>query len=329
MIRFSTITIAASLALSAALPAAARAQAHDHGQTQVAHAGHAANTPMPAHDAAALAEQVAAVRAATARYRDHANAVQDGYRLFGQEGPVMGEHWFRRDLVPLPLDLARPSTLQYATIDGKKVLVGVAYTVYRRPGDPVPDGFAGSGDAWHTHDIVHLATAATADRPLARSIVERRVRQGKVGPDGRNLLTMVHAWVWLDNPDGLFAEEHRALPYLRAGLPAAWAAGAPEGAAEGIALLAPNACAGAMKRIERLARTDGRQEQLLAAACEQQAAQLRAAVDRHRDAAGANAAAARAWSGYQAAAARILTAEQRGRMQRILAAATEHPMVGM
>ncbi len=329
MIRFPTITVVAALTLAAALPALARAQAHDHGQTHGAHAGHAAPAPTSARDSEALAEQLAAVRAATARYRDHANAVQDGYRLFGQEGPVMGEHWYRRDLVPLPLDLAHPSTLQYATIGGRKVLVGVAYTVYRRPGDPVPEGFAGSGDAWHTHDVAHLASAATVDRPLIHRMVQRRIRQGKVGPDGRTLLTMVHAWVWLDNPDGLFAHEHRALPYLRAGLPAAWATGAPDGAAEGVALLATDACAGEVKRIERLARTDASQERLLAAACEQQAEQLRAAVDRQRDASAVNAAAARAWVGYQAATARILDPGQRARMERILAAATEHPMVGM
>ncbi|HEX9938122.1 MAG TPA: hypothetical protein VGB15_13400, partial [Longimicrobium sp.] len=299
MIRIPTLTTAAAALAyaAAALPASVHAQAHDHAQTHGTPATHAAATaPMSARDSAVLAEQVAALRAATARYRDHANAVRDGYRLFGQEGPVMGEHWFRRDLVDRPLDLSQPSTLQYANIDGRKVLVGVAYTVYRRPGDPVPEGFAGSGDGWHTHDVAQLATAATADRPLARRIVQRRIWEGKVGPEGRSLLTMVHAWVWLDNPDGLFAHEHRALPYLRAGLPAAWAADAPTGAPEGVALLAPDACAAQVKRVERLARTDGEQERLLAAACEQQAAQLRAAVERQRDAAAVNTAAARAWA---------------------------------
>ena len=171
MIRIPTITAAAALACAAAaLPAPVHAQAHDHGQTHGAQATTAAATPMSARDSAALAEQVAALRAATARYRDHANAVRDGYRLFGQEGPVMGEHWFRRDLVGRPLDLTQPSTLQYATIDGQKVLVGVAYTVYRRPGDPVPEGFAGSADGWHTHDVAQLATAATADRPAQHGV---------------------------------------------------------------------------------------------------------------------------------------------------------------
>lgn len=316
----------AALAAAAVLPAHAAAQMHEHAGM---HGPPAAPAPAPARDADALARQVAAVRAATARYRDHANAVADGYRLFGRESPLMGEHWYRPDLVGLPLDLAHPSTLQYATIGGRRVLAGVAYTVYRHPGDPIPTGFAGDADAWHTHDIAHLADAAVSDRPLLHALVQRRIRQGKLGPDGRTLLTMVHAWVWLDNPDGLFAQEHRALPYLRAGLPPAWAAGAGDGAAQGIALLAPNACAQEAERTGRIARTSGGQERRLAAACEQQAAALHAALAGHRDAQGANAAAARAWGAYEAAAGRILTADQQARMQRIMGAAMEHDMLGM
>jgi len=209
------------------------------------------------------------------------------------------------------------------------VLAGVAYTVYRRPGDPVPAGFAGSADAWHTHDVAHLADAATEDRPLLHGIVRRRIRSGRVGPAGRSLLTMVHAWVWLDNPDGMFAQEHRALPYLRAGRPAAWASGANEAAAQGVALLADGACAAEVKRTRRLARTGAVQDRLLASACDQQAAQLRAALARRRDAASLNAAAARAWGGYETSRGRILRPEQRARMQRILGAAMEHEMMVM
>jgi len=316
----------AALSAAALLPARAAAQMHEHAGMHGASAAHA---NVSARDSAALARQVAAVRAATARYRDHAAAVADGYRLFGRESPLMGEHWYRPDMVGQPLDLAHPSTLQYATIGGRRVLAGVAYTVYRHPGDPVPAGFAGDADAWHTHDIAHLADAAVSDRPLLHAIVQRRIRRGKVGPDGRTLLTMVHAWVWLDNPDGLFAQEHRALPYLRAGLPPAWAAGAGDNAAKGIALLAPNACAQEAQRTARIARADGAQERRLAAACEQQAVQLRTAIATRRDAQTANAAAARAWTAYETAANRILTAQQQARMQRIMGAAMEHEMMGM
>lgn len=308
----------------AVLPARAAAQEHVHQM----HAMHA-SAPASAADDAALRAQIEAVRAATARYRDHANAVKDGFRLFGQEGALMGEHWYRRDLVGQPLDLRHPSTLQYANINGRKVLVGVAYGVYRRPGDPLPEGFAGAEDHWHVHDVAKLATAATADRPVLRWLVQRRIEQGKVGPGGRSLLTMVHAWVWLDNPDGLFAQQHRALPYLRAGLPAEWAAQGDTASAEGIELLVPGACRADVSRTDRLARLDRPQARAMTSACEQHAAQLRATVDRHPGAAAVNAAAARAWSGYLASRERILRPEQASRMHSVMAAVMEHDMTGM
>jgi len=289
--------------------------------------GHGADVPAPAaSDAApaALRAEVEAVRAATERYRDHANAVRDGYKRFGVEGPVMGEHWYREDLVRRPLDLSRPSTLQYATLGGRRVLVGVAYTVYRRPDQAVPEGFAGAADHWHTHDVAKMARAFVADRPLLRWVVNRRIERGKLGAgDGKTLLTMVHAWVWLDNPDGLFAQQHRALPYLRAGLPAAWAQGTGVDAAQGVALLAPGACPPEVSRTDRMARLDRRQERELTAACEGASAAVRSALSRDRSAATVNAAAAEAWTGFQAAQARILTREQVARLEQVMGAAME------
>jgi hypothetical protein len=311
------------LLLLLALPAPALAQAYAHD----AHATHAA-APLSARDGEALRAQVEAVRAATARYRDHANAVKDGFRLFGQESPLMGEHWYRRDLVGASLDLRHPSTLQYANVGGRKVLVGVAYSIYRRPGEPLPDGFAGADDHWHTHDIARLATAATADRPVLRWLVRRRIEKGKLGPDGRTLLTMVHAWVWSDNPDGTFAQQQRALPYLRAGLPASWAARGDTASAEGIQLLAPGACRGEVARMDKIARLDRGQQRALTSACEQHAARLRALVGPGTDADAANAAAALAWGGYLLSRGRILRPEQAARIQTVMTAALEHDMTG-
>jgi hypothetical protein len=287
------------------------------------HDGHAHPTPAASVDAApALAAEVEAVRRATERYRDIDVARREGYRLFGTEGALMGEHWYLPDAVRRPLDLARPSTLQYATIDGRKVLVGVAYTYYRRPGEPEPDGFAGAGDVWHTHDVTRLARAATAERPLLRSIVERRIRRGRVGAgDGRTLLTMVHAWVWSENPDGMFAGEHRGLPYLRAGLPASHAAGAGEAAAMGVSLLAPEACADEVRRTDRLAGLSRGQSRDLRGACDRHAATM--AASRAAPSAALNRAAERAWTAYLAERGRILRPEQRQRMQRVMDAATE------
>ena len=306
------------VAILYAMPVPALAQ-HSHG-----HDGHAAHPAGREAHSPELRAQVEAVRAATERYRDHASAVRDGYRLFGSEGALMGEHWYHPELTKAPLDLARPSTLQYATIGGRKVLVGVAYTVYRRPGEPEPEGFAGALDRWHTHDVARLARAAVAERPLLRSIVNRRIERGRVGAgDGRTLLTMVHAWVWLENPDGLFADQHRALPYLRAGLPAEWAAGAGEAAAQGVALLADGGCRREVERTDRLARLGRDEERALAAACARSAADVRTVVGRDRDAAAVNRAAAGAWERYLGERRRVLTPEQAQRMERVMGAVTE------
>lgn len=234
----------------------------------------------------------------------------------------MGEHWYLPDAVRQPLDLARPSTLQYATIDGRKVLVGVAYTYYRHPGEPLPEGFAGADDVWHTHDVTRLARAATAERPLLRAIVDRRIRRGRVGGgDGRTLLTMVHAWVWSDNPDGMFAGSHRGLPYLRAGLPASHAAGATEDAALGVSLLAPGGCEDEVRRTDRLAGLSRGQLRDLRRACDRQAEAVHAS--RTASAATLNATGERAWTAYLHQRGRILRPEQDARMRRVMDAATE------
>jgi hypothetical protein len=293
-------------------------QGHDHAHHTAAAAS---ASPSPVLEA-----EVDAVRRATERYRDIEVARREGYRLFGMEGPLTGEHWYLPDAVRRPLDMARPSTLQYATVDGRKVLVGVAYTHYRRPDEPVPEGFAGAGDVWHTHDVTRLARAATAERPVLRAIVERRIRRGRVGAgDGRTLLTMVHAWVWSENPDGMFAGQHRGLPYLRAGLPASHAAGASEAAAMGVSLLAADGCADEVRRTDRLTGLSRSQSRDLRRACDRQAEAVRAS--RTASPAALNGAAERAWTAYLAERDRILRPEQRQRMRRVMDAATEpgHP----
>jgi hypothetical protein len=305
------LTAAASLAGATAI----HAQGHDHAHP-------AASSSTSTASAASVDAEVERVREATARYRDIDVARREGYRLFGMEGPLMGEHWYLPDAVRRPLDLARPSTLQYATIGGQKVLVGVAYTYYRRPDEPVPEGFAGAGDVWHTHDVTRLARAATAERPLLRAIVDRRIRRGRVGGgDGRTLLTMVHAWVWSENPDGMFAQSHRGLPYLRAGLPASHAADASEDAAMGVSLLAADGCADEVRRTDRLAGLSRAQSRDLRRACDRQAESVRAI--RTASAATLNAAAERAWTAYLAERGRILRPEQAARMRRVMDAATE------
>ncbi|MGH7472205.1 MAG: hypothetical protein ACRENP_30000, partial [Longimicrobiales bacterium] len=273
------------------------------------------------HGAPASAElnrQIEAVRQATERYREHGNAVADGYLLFGAEGRLMGEHWYHPDLVRKQLDLTHPATLQYATVDGRRVLVGVAYNVYQRPGEALPDGFAGSDDHWHVHDMPKLARALAEERPFLRWVIDRRAEQGKIGAgDHRSQLVMVHAWVWSDNPDGMFAQQHRALPYVRAGLPAEWAARADAEAAWGVSLLRAG-CQHELARLNRLARLSADQQQQLSSACADAAAAVRRAAADARSADALNGAARRAWLTFSKQRDGLLTPEQKRRLASVI-----------
>jgi hypothetical protein len=265
-----------------------------------------------------LARQLDAVRKATERYRDHGNAVADGYKLFGADGPLMGEHWFRPDLVKQPLDIARPATLQYAVINGKRELIGVAFNVYQRPGETLPEGFAGPADHWHVHDIPKLAEALVSDRPLLRRAVQRRAAAGKLGAgDQRSQLVMLHAWVWSDNPDGMFAQQHRTLPYLRAGLPGEWAENGSMDAAWGVSLLRAG-CGRELDRLDRLAKLSGSQREKLNAACAQAAEDVRAAAADAKSAGQLNAPAAAAWQTFANVREKTLTAEQKKRLGAVV-----------
>jgi hypothetical protein len=268
----------------------------------------------PHDDSADLDAQIATVRAATERYRDFTNAQRDGYKLFGKEGPLMGEHWYRADLVKQPLDLARPSTLQYATINGKRELIGVAYTTYNRPGEALPEGFVGSADHWHVHDVDKIARVITADRPFLRWVVNRRIAHGKTGAgDGRTHLTMLHAWIWSDNPEGMFALEHRALPYLRAGFSADLARAGDAYAAYGVALLDRRGCEWELGRIKLLAKPSRQQLRTLTNACNAAAAKVKGS-----DAARLNDVASKAWQSYLATRAATLSLEQTARLDAMV-----------
>ena len=319
------IVLLAPLALQAQLPASKPAQPaglpeHVHTSAPPDSTEHRTNHAIHR----LLSQQIAAVREATARYQDVEAARRDGFVLFaGGEAPLMGEHWYRKDRVKDSLDLTRPSTLQYATIGGERRLVGVAYTLYQRPGEPLPDGFAGDDDHWHVHDIPMLARAISARSPVLRWLVDRRIQNDRIGAgDGRTQLVMVHAWIWLDNPDGLFALRHRALAYLEAGLPAEWASlpGATEDAARGLMFLDSRTCVRELRIADRLVDLSRTQSHAMRDGCRVACEAILAARERvpadlpeagqEEIARALNTAAAEAWRTWIGVRDATLTAEQ-------------------
>ena len=214
------------------------------------------------------------------------------------------------------------------------MLTGVSYTIYRNPDDPWPEGFAGDDDVWHLHDMMKIAMTATEGRPLMRWITNRRIERGRTQwSEDRSELTMVHAWVWLENPDGVFAQDHRLIPYVRLGLPAEWGHDASLDAAYGVSLLAEDGCTGEVRRTSWLAGTSWRQRRELRDACAEAKATVREALSAlldgdaviddidAADVARFNGITERAWGEYLTAREKILTSEQRER----LSVAIEHP----
>jgi hypothetical protein len=158
-------------------------------------------------------------RAATGKYRDRAAAIADGYRLIGEDFPGMGEHWIHIGLVfDRRYDVSHPEFLTYVDLGGTPRLLGVAYALPLLEGEEPPDQPAGRA-AWHAHSrgvddetLVPHHHAADHDRGGAR-------------------LAMVHAWIWLDNPEGLFAADNWAIPFVRLGLTPPRAGGVEAGKA--------------------------------------------------------------------------------------------------
>ncbi len=144
----------------------------------------------------------AAARAASARFRDRSVAMRAGYRRLGPDVPEMGEHWVNPILVvEARYDPAQPSLLTYTNINGRPTLTGVGYVLALRAGEtPPPTGVSGE---WHDHSA---------------SVTDELTQKGHGGhADGARVVVM-HAWVWVENPDGVFADANWALPYIRSGL---------------------------------------------------------------------------------------------------------------
>lgn len=244
--------------------------------------------------------------------------------MFGGEEPLMGGHYYPPDGPDYvhgdELDFSRPNNLIYATIDGEKVLTGVAFVVRIGEGEPVPEGFAGDADRWHVHDFVAALEAALEERPILRWFANWWLDANyRDKGDNRGRLAMVHVWVAEPNPDGVFADHHRLLPYIELSLPRAFAEGASVDAARGLHLATDRGCDETIDGRLWIADATRRQARTLHAACETARAEVESALPSH-DAHRINRIAERAWRELDRTFNATLSAEQRQR----IAAMTEH-----
>ena len=149
----------------------------------------------------------ARVRASTARYQDQREAIKDGYRRIGPDFPSMGEHWLNRAIVMRGgVDPLRPPILEYIKVAGQPVLAGVAYAQLAY-GEAPRSVIPAPSSAWHYH-------AGSVDEESF--IASHAAGGGGAADESRGpRIAVLHAWLWAENPAGLFATDNWMLPWLR------------------------------------------------------------------------------------------------------------------
>lgn len=210
-------------------------------------------------------------KGATSRYQQLDSAIAAGYRRIGGDIPSLGEHWVHPGLVMSgPIDPARPSVLIYTRTPSGPVLAGVAWTKVLRAGEPYPDVPVGRA-AWHEHN----GSVALESLPMHHD-------HGAMPAMEPTRVAILHAWIWIDNPRGMWVADNWALPLVRAGVRPD---SVPIEAAQALSLTAP----GAVEYYERaaavsLAPTDStaleQRRAIIAAAAEQANAVRAEAPDR-------------------------------------------------
>jgi len=125
-------------------------------------------------DASKLQKELALARSATARYHNLDTAMSDGYKDIDVVVQNMGYHYMNIKNVKDTFDPGKPAILVYSKnpVNGKMRLVAVEYAIPNT--DPRPEGFTGNADVWENNTDFGL--------------------------------WLCHAWVWYDNPNGMFNE---------------------------------------------------------------------------------------------------------------------------
>ena len=132
--------------------------------------------------------------------------------------PFQGQHWLSvpriagMAIANTPVDIDEPTFMMYLPLNGKLTPVGVAYT--KRIGGRVapPTEFGGMPAMWHTH--MFCRNVPGEGQVLAEGLEDCTDRGGRPTP---NQIAMIHTWT-IPNPDGPFAHDNPALPFIAVGL---------------------------------------------------------------------------------------------------------------
>jgi hypothetical protein len=157
-------------------------------------------------DLQATVDALKRAQSANGKYQDVSAAEADGYRVFGPYVAGMGFHYVNTRLARAGFDPERPPILLYekdADAASGLRLAGVSYTLPAHAGDdeqPVAAPFPRALAAWHKHANICLF----ADRSIRMKLDDAECSQ----QGGRFIATtdwMLHAWIWKDNPAGVFS----------------------------------------------------------------------------------------------------------------------------
>lgn len=151
---------------------------------------------------------------------DTASLHKAGYFAIGFGGaakdlsPFQGQHWLavKPFLTNEPLSLAKPMIVMYLPVRDSLIPIGVAYTKRVVAKTPSPTEIGGIPAEWHVHVICRGIPGE--GQVLADGVQDCLSRGGDPGP---NQITMVHAWT-VPNPDGAYAHDNPALPFIATGL---------------------------------------------------------------------------------------------------------------
>ena len=158
-----------------------------------------------------LVGQLDTVRQSTEKYKDVAVALADGYVISREQFPNMGAHFvnFQR-LSDDVFNPAEPEFLLYIQDEAEEwELVGTGFILPTSlAGEDHPDGFAGPLDNWHVHYSLcldgHTSSGSTTSEEC----------QGQGGRWFASFGWMIHSYVWVDNPLGVFGMWNSNIPPL-------------------------------------------------------------------------------------------------------------------
>jgi hypothetical protein len=162
---------------------------------------------------------LAASRKVIATLADTTAAAESGFvplviGEFEDLTPFQGQHWLHRARAERSFaDLGWPSFVMFVPINGRWQAAGLAYSSRIGHDDPPPMELAGVHAPWHLHQWCFAIPGEGI--ALADGFDDCMRRHGRPTPQQ---LAMVHVWTSVPSPEGPFAHDNPALPFLAVGL---------------------------------------------------------------------------------------------------------------